>query len=118
MSNESSSNIVSDGAYKVGVLSTAVAGLGIYVYSNYLQRKSYLVKWKAAVTRDIDGVDLDPHNYDWINGSFSYTTRPWYVRTHQEVVDKLWNEYLSQQPLFKDISPEHVKIEIENVNVL
>lgn len=123
-------SMISDDVYKIGVLSGILGGLGLYTYTQFIKKKSYLVEWSALVktakgsntTKDVsfneDG-QTDPsedlHDVEKLVGSETFSER---YKNHQQLINHIFQRVILEKPEYKDLKPENVQINILHVHVL
>jgi len=43
---------ITDDVFKIGVLAGIFGGIGLFGYSQFLKKKSYLIEWHASISQD------------------------------------------------------------------
>lgn len=120
-----SSGQISDDVFRAGVLTTLVGGLGLWTYSQFFKRKSYLVEWRASSpgsdtkgdTGYHDAAVHEEHFFPFLTGTTAFTERPMWARTHNDIFDRVF-EAVRQKEQFRDVSPEDLKVELLHIHVL
>jgi len=110
---------ISDDIFRLGVLGSLVGGLGLYGYSQFLKKKSYLVEWRASVktSDEQDGEDEAPPVIGWVSGTSTFTERPVWAKSHADVMDRVF-EIVCAHEKFKNVSPENIIVEVPHIHVL
>lgn len=128
----SESSHISDDVFRAGVLTTLVGGVGLWTYSQFFKRKSYLVEWRAsslsgpsspsAPTSDVGDIDptvpeRDRHFFPLLTGTTAFIERPMWARTHNDIYDRVFEE-VRQKEQFRGVPPEELKVELVHIHVL
>jgi len=120
---------ISDDVFRAGVLSTMAAGLGLWTYSQFFKKKSYLVEWRARVApyTSETGDDAATTNLDdpeqffgpvgWVTGTATFTERPVWAKSHTDVFDRVF-DIVCKHEKFQNIAPEKILVEIPHIHVL
>lgn len=118
--------IVPDDAFKLATLTTLVAGLGLYVYTNFFTTRSVAVEWKAGIKRTPDSDDdssrelkeSEPYKVqEWISGRTTWEERLYQRRSHQDIVDRVF-QLARNDVYFADVEPDQIAVDIVEINVL
>lgn len=103
-----------DSVFKIGVLGSLVTGVSLYGYTNYIKKRSYLIHYSVYEKEESD----DKEKENQIVGTYMYTERPCFARTHKDLVDKVYEEIIKPHPQFEGVPVENVRIDITKIHVL
>jgi hypothetical protein len=135
----SESSHISDDIFRIGVLGmcvsdnvsnlrllifpvgTMIGGLGLWSYSQFFKKRSYLVEWRAAVLNnggssdDLEATAATAGPVEWVTGTSTFTERQ--AMDHTDVFNRVF-AMVQKHEKFQGVPPENLIVEIPHVHVL
>lgn len=109
--------LLSESAFRVGVLGSLAAGIGLFSYKNFFARRSYMVQFKAMVfTKDELGQSIVDDNLVY-ESTIVFQDRPIFTKSHEDIVHHVL-DYVCKNERFQNVDPNTIVIDISRIHVI